>query len=366
MFIQKRFNRILLLDLILVFMVLLSAGLAFGAEPHDFSDFGCEGCHNTNNVDAEVMGDELNENIDAWCVKCHDSCSHGKKHGGAQISGSFKSTALPLRQSGKVACFTCHDPHMSFMDRKSQMRTSYLRISNLKRELCLNCHRVGGKDTGSFKVIYPPQKVIVHNGYVPLIGRAEELSGKRLKVTLNGASFSLRVQDDIFYARLKIDEGLNYIELSIMDVTLWKGEIYSLEAEGDTVNYDMVYYSHQTDSPADCLGCHKNREGMMSIAAANSPELCQRCHQPKNTKKFVHGPLGAGECLPCHDPHGGSGPFYLKAEGSKLCLMCHLPEEIDRHADTVTISKNTPCLECHDPHQSDTWYLGKGSKMTMK
>lgn len=351
---------------LIFFALVFFPGGGYAADPHNFSSFGCESCHKDDGRNGKQSDKIFSEDIDALCVKCHDSCSPGKKHQGSQGLSSAKSenSTLPFDKTGKIACYTCHDPHMDFVDRKTKMKTSYLRISNLKRELCLSCHTVGGGKIDGLKVIYPPEKVIVQGNYMPIMGTAKDLSDSHLSLSINGSSFMLRVREGVFYTRLRMDEGLNIVELSDDGGVLWRGEVYSAGDLRQPADYQMVYYNHQVDSREECLGCHLDERGM-PLVSENSSAICHRCHQPMNTKKFLHGPLGAGECLPCHGPHGGSGNYYLKSEGPSLCLECHITEEVSGH-DEASVDSQSYCLDCHDPHQSDTWYLGKETRVKIK
>src|SRR5262249_22841482 len=52
---------------------------------------------------------------------------------------------------------------------------------------------------------------------------------------------------------------------------------------------------------ADCTSCHvpETRD-----AHSFTDKTCASCHQMvKANDRFVHGPVAAGECLPCPDPH---------------------------------------------------------------
>ncbi len=337
---------------------LASPGAVLGAGEHDFSDLGCDACHTDIDRESATGRTELREDIDARCVKCHQSCTHGRKHAGGEAGSQGMKVILPLGPGHRMACYTCHDPHLDAVDAKTKLKTTYLRINNLKRQLCLNCHSVGSKATGRLKVIYPPSAVIVRGGYTPLLGKAEGLEGGYLTATINGSPFNVKLRPGgAFYLRLKIDEGLNQVRLSDGPEVLWTGEIYGSGDKPRTANYGMISQGHQTNSREECLGCHRDSESFGLVDATSQGELCRRCHPPARERRFLHGPLAAGECLPCHDPHGGSDRSYLRAGGDDLCLGCHNAGEIDHRRGDA--GGGGTCLGCHDPHQSDTWYLGR-------
>ena len=146
--------RILLLAWSLPFFLFTGGLLA--AEPHDFSAFGCEFCHSGGEDSASRQGSSLDEDIDTQCVKCHDSCSHGRKHRGSRAASGSMKEELPLDTSGRMACYTCHDPHPSSIGYRKGDLNRYLRMTNLKRELCLNCHRITGQKPVRLKMALPP------------------------------------------------------------------------------------------------------------------------------------------------------------------------------------------------------------------
>lgn len=157
----------------------------------------------------------------------------------------------------------------------------------------------------------------------------------------------------------------------------------------------------------DCSFCHTEKDGKSGALKMDTPELCNQCHEAKDTKKFVHGPVAAGACTACHNPHESDNmkllrfpninqlctschmdkgdflkntkhihppvqdqcinchdahtenfKFQLKADGNKdLCLMCHVEKK--EHLASVThkhgaLDRPKKCLECHNPHGSNT------------
>lgn len=127
-------------------------------------------------------------------------------------------------------------------------------------------------------------------------------------------------------------------------------------------------------------------------------ELCVRCHtdyEPAtlgNNGSFVHGPVGSGWCVVCHESHSASEPRLVRAApAARLCGQCHLREDLlvftaeHRPAGTddgfpplpsadagteeepgeaklpapglVQVVKD--CTRCHDPHRGPTRSLLK-------
>jgi predicted CXXCH cytochrome family protein len=104
-----------------------------------------------------------------------------------------------------------------------------------------------------------------------------------------------------------------------------------------------------------CEGCHETGRGNALVVPAD--QLCGRCHVLDLGKKYVHGPLNAGGCLLCHDPHESKSPYLLVAESGAFCLGCH-----DRWSLGPTEGHEAAgpsCTFCHEAHMSDRRYLLK-------
>jgi predicted CXXCH cytochrome family protein len=71
----------------------------------------------------------------------------------------------------------------------------------------------------------------------------------------------------------------------------------------------------------------------------------------------VHGPVAAGDCNICHNPHSADYPGLVELEGSDLCFLCHL----DRQAQFELKYKHQPaaeaCNKCHNPHSTDFTFM---------
>jgi predicted CXXCH cytochrome family protein len=128
-------------------------------------------------------------------------------------------------------------------------------------------------------------------------------------------------------------------------------------AAGTCVSCHATVTKHTAVHPkvAECESCHvpKTRD-----AHAFDDKKCSVCHQMvKKNDKFVHGPVAAGECLACHDPHGSDEPAQVRVFGSDLCQKCHvdmkarLAEKRFTHAPV-----KEDCATCHNPHASPSKY----------
>lgn len=126
-------------------------------------------------------------------------------------------------------------------------------------------------------------------------------------------------------------------------------------------------FVHLPVKDGECPSCHKpsgqthpkfKKEAFL-LTDNGKAGLCSECHERKDTKKHVHPPVAAGDCLDCHDPHQSGNRFQLKGAGADLCYQCHDKSKLDHQAFPHRPVAEGKCLSCHDPHQSDHKYMLK-------
>ncbi len=109
----------------------------------------------------------------------------------------------------------------------------------------------------------------------------------------------------------------------------------------------------------DCSSCHEAvatphpQAGQKTFELGQQPpELCATCHDA-STPKFEHGPVSAGDCLACHDPHASDQKALLLEPGDALCFGCHGDIQEALGAANVHAAIDEGCTSCHRPHGSD-------------
>lgn len=99
-------------------------------------------------------------------------------------------------------------------------------------------------------------------------------------------------------------------------------------------------------------------------------ETCLKCHAGIVGKKFKHGPVDAGYCNLCHDPHASDNAAWLRKPTWDLCTTCHAEKgrgvhvvagfvtgnshPAKNHRDPARPGKRLSCASCHDPHSAET------------
>lgn len=102
-------------------------------------------------------------------------------------------------------------------------------------------------------------------------------------------------------------------------------------------------------------------------------DACFKCHEGIANKKFKHGPVDAGYCNLCHDPHASPNPAWLRKPAWELCTTCHADQGSGVHVvagvvygnshptkskrDPARPGKRLTCSSCHDPHSSENEQL---------
>jgi len=114
--------------------------------------------------------------------------------------------------------------------------------------------------------------------------------------------------------------------------------------------YENKYFLHQPYEAKFCTACHM--ENNLGEMIAPEEKLCNYCHDSyDSSSKVIHGPVGAGMCLTCHDPHMSAYPGMLKNESSEICSICHVREQLSENVHVSEIESK--CITCHDPHAGD-------------
>ncbi len=129
-------------------------------------------------------------------------------------------------------------------------------------------------------------------------------------------------------------------------------EVASTEAPGENKE-KLEYRTHGPFAAKLCDGCHVPAEGNRLILPVE--ELCVNCHVLDLKKKKVHGPVVAGGCRVCHEPHGSPYRYYLVSDSKKFCFYCHNKKDIDKRAVHKDTDKG--CTYCHNAHAADNEFL---------
>ena len=113
--------------------------------------------------------------------------------------------------------------------------------------------------------------------------------------------------------------------------------------------------AHAAYSDKECGECHD--KGAANRLIARAEELCWNCHEQEEfAGDVMHGPVGSGQCVSCHNPHRAPRPHLLREAGSALCGGCHDQDTFpggELHRDR----EGDDCVSCHNPHAAGREYM---------
>lgn len=108
-----------------------------------------------------------------------------------------------------------------------------------------------------------------------------------------------------------------------------------------------IFY-HYPYQEKECMMCH-DPESVGSLVSPE-PDLCYLCHEDFNySYAKLHGPVEAGYCSMCHEPHMSKFEKLLQLDGNKLCVKCHVEFKNTQPEFHISID-DSKCLACHNPH----------------
>jgi predicted CXXCH cytochrome family protein len=114
---------------------------------------------------------------------------------------------------------------------------------------------------------------------------------------------------------------------------------------------------HNPYEAKKCDNCHDKTTESGFIKPKN--ELCQVCHTDFIKGSYVHGPVAAGDCLFCHEPHTSRYPSLLKKDVDETCGGCHREKRQAAAMHRKMKDSKIDCTECHNPHFGTVPYFLK-------
>ncbi len=218
--------------------------------------------------------------------------------------------------------------------------------------LLLTLTLAGTAQGASFKLLAPEENSVVSTAKILVIAKVEGAPDlKQVEILDNGKS-AVRVplKGGVAVQQLILAEGAHEITLAGADLKRLSFKV----VKGAKAGY--AYHADCSD-PAACVTCHPgSAQGVWTLSGgekASEASVCIACHDAQNNGTFVHGPVAADSCSPCHDPHGSSRPSFLVETGKALCMACHSQTMSATHVEQRA---NAECLKCHDPHSSQAQF----------
>ncbi len=220
-------------------------------------------------------------------------------------------------------------------------------------------------------IVSPPNGSFVTATTVFLAGHI--VGAKVDSVMIKGVSVKepkgkLVIKNNTFGTMITLKKGVNILNFSTGGI---KKQVKIFYTPGDTLAKGFKppkgfkrFYIHTKVGQLTCTQCHRKRRGKINyqrITPARSNCTTGKCH-PKIGKDatHVHGPVGAGVCISCHNPHGSFERLELERTGQDLCLVCHEAKRKEFNQEVIHPPVEDGCVDCHDPHQSNMRFQLRG------
>ncbi len=218
------------------------------------------------------------------------------------------------------------------------------------------------KSPGAIQIVSPSDAVWVTEKQLFLAGTLADLKATELKISgvKNDAKKGVvAVEKGAFGTMLTLKTGMNKITLASGGVkktirVFFSPSIGKKRGEIPPKGFSR-FFVHKDQAPANCKECHRFKRGKYKfkrLIPSQSNCTTSGCHDDMGKKAHVHGPVGAGVCISCHNPHGSSRENELQRSGGALCMICHQAKKDEFNKKVVHPPVEEGCVDCHDPHES--------------
>ena len=340
----------------------------------------CDSCHQL--VDAEQHIYQMARPPEQLCLYCHEITVH-----------EGETLHAPLKEG---ECLSCHDPHGGRQRR-------ILRAGEFAG-MCFNCH---GDVTDGHLLVHGALAEgacgACHEAHTARNNKLLTSEGQDLCLGCHlGVGIALETSN-VTHPPAKTDCGLCHDPHATDSVALLKSDPVTLcigchQAIGQKLKTSVSQHAGVTIERG-CLNCHDPHASAYGrLLREPAVNLCLECHDRQLEREegdtiqniqevllgnlVLHAPVAEGNCVACHEIHGGgherllaqaySTKMYNPLEDSTygLCFSCHDRQLVllersdvvtafrngDRNLHFVHVNqeqKSRSCHVCHDPHAAN-------------
>lgn len=228
-------------------------------------------------------------------------------------------------------------------------------------------------------VIYPPEVRVENSQKLPVLKDRERVT---VALDYRGPLIKkLRIVE-------KVPKNTNYVKGSgwargrfVEPKQSGNELIWDLNSADQNFNESVSYILRKKPGAEDIpmttkisfLAGNREQSRILDPAAPVSEALtvkqtCLKCHGSILDKPFKHGPVDAGYCTLCHDPHASPNSAWVRKPAWELCTTCHAQHGSGVHVvagfvkgkshptkgkkDLARPGKRLSCASCHEPHSS--------------
>ncbi len=324
------------------------AGFTLRTEHSPFTE-ECSGCHNL-----KTPGDfSLTSKGAALCLECHDDPTLGKEKVKLGV-------VHPPLEDG---CSDCHDPHQG---EPQEM------LKKGQPALCEDCHDpMGGGKGKTHAPVAKGECTACHSPHASLYAKLVKARGQALclKCHKDPTADPKDPQKNQPVIHAALDEGclgchqphsspfrglLQKEQAGVCWECHDQGQVPEGKGKGIRVHSPIA-------DDRECTACHRPHAGEFpKLLVKTVPLLCGECHDlptvPPAGEK-IHGPVLAGMCGNCHNPHQGPGSLMAKPGGA-VCLVCH-PQPLPQGGSVHSPVEDGDCASCHFAHKGPKKLLRK-------
>lgn len=206
-----------------------------------------------------------------------------------------------------------------------------------------------GQEKGSLSFVTPWPGSIIAEGPVIIAGTLPEGDDDVFFLFNGRPTEDFLRKGRTFSGSIVPPRGFNEVQIRFGDQRALFSFLYGVKGAGRE-----PYTYHVPTAEGECDACHNKSVQKNTFSEAS---ICYGCHDARAVMfPFVHGPVAAGRCLVCHEPHGSSIPGLTRLPPQELCTQCHdQPSTVEHSA-----SRSRVCTLCHNPHYGSTKALLKG------
>ncbi len=226
------------------------------------------------------------------------------------------------------------------------------------------------KKQKGIRIVSPPSQVWVTEKQVFLAGIIADKTVSTIHLTgvkSDSKKGMLAVDKTTFGTLLTLKKGMNTVTLKAGDLKTSLDIFYSPsegKKKGEIPPKDFTqFFVHKNQSALNCKECHRVKRGKYNfkrVLPVQANCTTGGCHTDMGKQAHVHGPVGAGVCISCHNPHGSNQEKQMQRSGGELCLVCHQAKKEEFSQDVVHAPVEEGCVDCHDPHESAMRFQLKG------
>ncbi len=227
----------------------------------------------------------------------------------------------------------------------------------------------GAADEG-FRIVFPMDRSFIKWEKIRLVGLTRDSSLKNVICQVKGGEVLgnpvVPIVKGGFTVSVRLKKGVN--EISISDQSgraTQKLAIYFSKEDAKPPEGFQPYFAHfSLEGEGQCHNCHNLKGDLPDYKKMIPSATCAtgQCHPQMGKGKFVHGPVGSGTCIACHNPHGTPNPNMVTRPGREGCYICHETQREEFKGKVIhSPVAEGACSDCHNPHQSDMKFQLKGT-----